>query len=893
MAVADSSRPRVIVDGKFFRLGQKKFFIKGIAYGPFKPNAQGLPFAVPELTALDLNQIRELGANVVRVYDVPPRWFLDLALTRELRVFVDIPWNKHLSLDSDERRDAARDAVRRAVAACAQHPAIFAYSVANEIPPDLVRWHGAAKISDFIDELVAAAKVVDPNCLCTYSNFPPTEFLQPRSLDFVCFNVYLHQEQPFKNYLARLQMMAEGKPLLLGEFGVDSLREGEAHKCEMLAWQIENTFRGGLAGAVVFTYTDEWYRDGRFIEDWKMGLVTKERQPKKSFAVVQKMFHAAPNFGLGAPASRRRVSGPPAGETPALPGKPPKVSIVVASYNSDRTLKACLDSLQRLNYPDYEILLVDDGSTDSTAQIVTEVGRVTPRAPPGSNEERRARSDAPYPSLICRCHEKNLGLSVARSTGIAAATGEIIAFTDADCRADEDWLHYLVSDLLDSEFIGIGGPNLLPPEDSPVAAAVMVSPGGPAHVMLTDREAEHIPGCNMAFYKWALDGIGGFDPIFMKAGDDVDLCWRLQQAGHKIGFSPSGFVWHYRRSTIGAYLKQQQGYGEAEALLVRKHPENFNSFGGGLWRGRIYAPAKFGIEVRRSVIYHGLFGSAGFQKLYASEPATMLMLCTTLEYHLFIVLPLLVLSAIFNHLAPVAIASLLIPICICAAASLQAVLPKNKTDWWSRPLVALLFFLQPIVRGWARYQGRLTLQPLTLAGQESLDSLALRHSKQSLDEVQYWAEQRFERLDFVTAILKRLDQKNWPHRTDIGWSAFDMEIYGSRWSHLQLTTVAEDHPNRRQMIRCRLRAVASLKAKVACVTLLGGELLLIGLISAWRPWSWLILLSLPLCVWLLLRDQRKLQSIATVFLDELAKERGLAKIHADAETQAPSGAKSL
>ena len=323
MAVADSSRPRVIVDGKFFRLGQKKFFIKGIAYGPFKPNAQGLPFAVPELTALDLNQIRELGANVVRVYDVPPRWFLDLALTRELRVFVDIPWNKHLSLDSDERRDAARDAVRRAVAACAQHPAIFAYSVANEIPPDLVRWHGAAKISDFIDELVAAAKVVDPNCLCTYSNFPPTEFLQPRSLDFVCFNVYLHQEQPFKNYLARLQMMAEGKPLLLGEFGVDSLREGEAHKCEMLAWQIENTFRGGLAGAVVFTYTDEWYRDGRFIEDWKMGLVTKERQPKKSFAVVQKMFHAAPNFGLGAPASRRRVSNfdpQNAGETLALPG---------------------------------------------------------------------------------------------------------------------------------------------------------------------------------------------------------------------------------------------------------------------------------------------------------------------------------------------------------------------------------------------------------------------------------------------------------------------------------------------------------------------------------------------------------------------------------------------
>ncbi len=834
MAVADSSRPRVLVDGKFFRLGQKKFFVKGMAYGPFKPNAQGLPFAVPELTALDLSHIRELGANVVRVYHVPPRWFLDLALARDLRVFVDIPWNKHLGLDSEARREEARDAVRRAVVACAQHPAIFAYSVGNEIPPDLVRWKGGAAIADFIDELVAVAKSVDPNCLCTYSNFPPTEFLQPRSVDFVCFNVYLHQETPFKNYLARLQMLADSKPLLLGEFGVDSLREGEARQGELLTWQLENTFRGGLAGAVVFTYTDEWYRDGRHIEDWKMGLVSRERQPKEAFGVVQKMFRAAPHFTTAAP---------------------PKVSVVVASYNGAATLTACLDSLQRLNYPNYEIILVDDGSTDSTPQIA-----------------------AAHPAVHAFRHEKNLGLSAARNTGIAAATGEIIAFTDADCRADEDWLHYLVGDLTGSKFVGIGGPNLLPLEDSPVAAAVMASPGGPAHVMLTDREAEHIPGCNMAFYKWALDGIGGFDPLFMRAGDDVDLCWRLQQAGHKIGFSPSGFVWHYRRSTVGAYLKQQQGYGEAEALLVRKHPENFNSLGGGLWRGRIYAPAKFGVEVRRAVIYHGRFGSAGFQKLYTSGPATTLLLCTTLEYHLFIVLPLLVLSAVFHHLTPVALASLLVPVGLCATAGVQAALPKNKSEWWSRPLVALLFFLQPLVRGWARHQGRLTLQPLPLAAQQTLDSVALLHSRRPLDEVQYWAEQRMERVDFVTAILERLEQKNWPHRADIGWSAFDVEIFGSRWSHLQLTTVAEDHPQQRQLLRCRLRAVFSLTAQIAFAALLGFELLWIGLVSSWRPWSWLLLLTLPVGGWLIRRDRCKLQSIVAVLLDELAKERGLAKV---------------
>src|SRR2546423_13794102 len=94
MAVAPPSRQRVSVDGKFFRLANKKFYVKGLAYGPFAPNAAGQPFASPEQTAADFEQIRELGANVIRVYDVPARWFLDLAAQHELKVLVDIPWHK-------------------------------------------------------------------------------------------------------------------------------------------------------------------------------------------------------------------------------------------------------------------------------------------------------------------------------------------------------------------------------------------------------------------------------------------------------------------------------------------------------------------------------------------------------------------------------------------------------------------------------------------------------------------------------------------------------------------------------------------------------------------------------------------------------------------------------
>ena len=689
-------------------------------------------------------------------------------------------------------------------------------------------------MANFIDELIAEAKRLDPECLCTYANFPPTEFLRPQSVDFVSFNVYLHQEQAFRNYLARLQMLADSKPLLLGEIGIDSLREGEDRKCRMLEWQIESAFRGGLAGAVVFSFTDDWWRDGRQIDDWQMGLTTRDRQPKDSFRAVQKMFRAAPAFPL-----------------PSCP----KVSVVVACYNGERTLQACLESLQRLNYPDYEVILVDDGSTDGTPQIARQ-----------------------HPNVRCIRHPDNYGLSAARNSGIAAAQGEIIAFTDADCRVDEDWLYYLAGELLKGEFAGMGGPNLPPPEDSSVAAAVMVSPGGPAHVMVSDRQAEHIPGCNMAFFKWALSNIGGFDPIFRQAGDDVDLCWRLQQAGCKLGFSPAAFVWHCRRSTVAEYLEQQQGYGEAEALLVRKHPEYFNSFGGSIWRGRIYTPAKFGVLLRGPIIYRGPFGSAGFQALYASEPALTLMLCTNLEYYVLVVLPLWILSAVVHHLLPLAITSLLVPVAVCAVAAAQAELPKGKTRSWSRPLVALLFYLQPLVRGWARYQGRLLARPALQGPEASLDSLALRQSRHSLARLDYCGDAWLDRFALVADVLRELDQRGWPNRSDIGWSEFDVEIYDSRWSKLQLTTVTEAQAQGKHLLRCRLRTRWSLRAKVAFWSLAGLELLVLGFAAASRPWLWLVLLTLPLFAWFLHRQQRNLQSLTAVLLDEVANRWKLTRL---------------
>ena len=140
-----------------------------------------------------------------------------------------------------------------------------------------------------------------------------------------------------------------------------------------------------------------------------------------------------------------------------------------------------------------------------------------------------------------------------------------------------------------------------------IASCVALSPGAPAHVLLDDEVAEHIPGCNMAFRREALEAISGFDPIFRAAGDDVDVCWRLQNKGYKIGFSPAALVWHFRRNTVRDYLSQQRGYGKAETLLFFKHPSRFNVLGQSRWFGRIYGDLSSFLSSRQPRIYSGSF----------------------------------------------------------------------------------------------------------------------------------------------------------------------------------------------------------------------------------------------------------------------------------------------
>src|SRR5688500_8792622 len=104
---------RIWRDGKFFRLGTEKFYVRGVTYGPFAPNTDGDPLPSPEQARRDFAQMAEMGANCARIYHVPPRWFLDEAHAAGIKIFLDVAWPKNLNFVGDaELTRQACDAVR-------------------------------------------------------------------------------------------------------------------------------------------------------------------------------------------------------------------------------------------------------------------------------------------------------------------------------------------------------------------------------------------------------------------------------------------------------------------------------------------------------------------------------------------------------------------------------------------------------------------------------------------------------------------------------------------------------------------------------------------------------------------------------------------------------------
>jgi glycosyltransferase involved in cell wall biosynthesis len=750
---------RVTIDGKQFALAGERFSFRGVTYGTFEPRADGHRFPVMDRVKTDFEAMTEAGFSVVRTYTTPPEDVIGLAADWDLRLLAGAFWVDWRYLVGASGRDlrgvaqAARREVRqtaRRLAGCEQ---IVALVLGNEIPADVVRWVGAPTIAGLLDELADVVREEDPSALVTYANYPTTEYLALDNLDFLTFNVFLEGRPEFRSYLTRLHTLAGNRPLVLGEVGLDAgtSADGEAGQAEFLDWQLEVALERGVAGTCVFSWTDEWWVGENPVEDWHFGLTRADRSPRPALDVL---------------ARRNRVT------VADLRPSWPKVTVVVCAYNAEETLDECLRHTCALDYPALEILVVDDGSTDATAEIASRFDRVTLLAIPHG------------------------GLSTARNEGFRAARGELVAYLDSDAYPSPEWPYYLVLGLDRANVGGVGGPNV-PPVDDPVGAQVVArSPGGPVHVLLTDDRAEHVPGCNMAFWRKVLEEVNGFDPVYNAAGDDVDLCWKVLDRRWEIAFHPAALVWHHRRPGLRRYLRQQRGYGRAEALVEARHPDRFSSIGTARWRGRIYnalTPPR-----GRQRVYHGPWGTAAYQSVYqgggyaldiAHQVGVPAAGATALTAPLALLSPALALPAV---VALVALAVL---------GTIDAVRadPPRGT---SRPLrfrlsVAVHHLLQPLVRSWGRRRGetlaRIGLKvPAPLAGP----------IRQAAGGVLVVPADR-PRADIAIGIVGLLRQdrvRTWPASE---WEECDAHVLGSSLVVGDLVTTG--HPEGTVQVRVRPR----------------------------------------------------------------------------------------
>lgn len=236
----------------------------------------------------------------------------------------------------------------------------------------------------------------------------------------------------------------------------------------------------------------------------------------------------------------------------------PFISIIIPAKNAQATLKKCVDSILDLNYSNYEVIIINDGSTDETGKI------------------------------LFSCHgikivtTSGIGPSRARNMAVEFARGEFIAFTDADCIVDKDWLEKLIEGFNSApEAAGCGGRQDLPADATDFQKKVFLLMNKIGFVTDYMRRGEnkiiavsHNASCCVMYKKDIFLKAGGFLNDFWP-GEDVELDYKLKKAGCKLVFNPKAVVYHYRVDSQKNFLKMMDRYGWAQGVLVKKYRRIF------------------------------------------------------------------------------------------------------------------------------------------------------------------------------------------------------------------------------------------------------------------------------------------------------------------------------
>lgn len=252
----------------------------------------------------------------------------------------------------------------------------------------------------------------------------------------------------------------------------------------------------------------------------------------------------------------------------------PLISVVICTHNGSRTLTLAMQAVmnQSLEHGVYEVILVDDASTDDSGRIASEAGaRVIRR-------------------------EQSAGLAAARNTGLAAARGELIVFTDDDCEPAHDWLERLIAPLDDRRIDGVTGYTTTASTESlafrylqlrnplrplPLKILETTTPlarlrtylrteTGPSPSLPAGARTYNLVGANMVIRRTVIDAVGGFDETFVQS-EDEQLCRRIHEAtgGATFVYEPAARTRHHYRPGFGDTLRRARIYGHGNALMSR------------------------------------------------------------------------------------------------------------------------------------------------------------------------------------------------------------------------------------------------------------------------------------------------------------------------------------
>jgi glycosyltransferase involved in cell wall biosynthesis len=225
------------------------------------------------------------------------------------------------------------------------------------------------------------------------------------------------------------------------------------------------------------------------------------------------------------------------------------VSIIVPVRNGARCLGQQLAALERQRYGGrWEVVVVDNGSSDGSAAVAGDwAGRLSLRTV-GANRRR--------------------GINVARNAGAAVACGDLLAFCDADDQVAPGWLEALVEAAGRADLVG----GRLDEEALNQQPHAPRRPRHPLDRLPTALEfLPFAPGANLAIWADVLAALGGFDERFVLGNDDVDLAFRAQLAGYRLGYAPGAVVAYRHRRRDHELFLQFRNYGRTEPLLFRLH----------------------------------------------------------------------------------------------------------------------------------------------------------------------------------------------------------------------------------------------------------------------------------------------------------------------------------